>query len=296
MQTLWRYPVSIFIGLGPALLVFFAYLFPDGRFVPRWTRWPAIICGSLLPLGFVASSISPTMPVKYFYLVLVPLLLGNSPFAVYAQFYRYSRVSNTVQRQQTKWVLLGLLASALGMLALIFPLLIYPAVLEPGRAHVLYILFSAPVTILSLGVIPLSISLSILRYRLWDIDIIIRRTLVYSLLTALLALVYFSSIVLLQNLFAAFSGQRSELTIVASTLAIAALFTPLRRRVQDGIDRRFYRRKYDAAKTLATFSATVRDETNLDNLTGELLAVVQETMQPEHVSLWLRKEEVKRKA
>jgi hypothetical protein len=138
--------------------------------------------------------------------------------------------------------------------------------------------------------VPLSIAFSILRYRLWDIDLLINRTLVYTTLTAILALIYFGCVVLLQHLVNGVTGQvgQSPLVIVASTLAIAALFQPLRRRIQRIIDRRFYRRKYDAARILADFSITLRSEVDLPELREQLIEVVQETMQPTHVSLWLR--------
>jgi hypothetical protein len=135
---------------------------------------------------------------------------------------------------------------------------------------------------------PISIGIAIVRYRLYEIDALINRSLVYALLTAISAAVYFGAVVLLQRVFVALTGERSTLAIVASTLLIAALFNPLRRRIQSFIDRRFYRRKYDAAKTLETFSAKLRDETDLDALSGDLVGVVRETMQPVHVSLWLR--------
>jgi hypothetical protein len=135
--------------------------------------------------------------------------------------------------------------------------------------------------------VPLSIGSAVLRYRLYDIDIIINRTLVYSALTAALALVYTGAVVLFERLFQALFGQGHELAIIASTLCIAALFTPLRRRIQADVDRRFYRHKYNAEQVLAAFAATARDEVDLDRLSDALVAVVEETVQPTHASLWL---------
>jgi hypothetical protein len=144
------------------------------------------------------------------------------------------------------------------------------------------------VVLLSFGGVPVAVGIAVLRYRLYDIDLLINRALVYGSLTAMLVLVYFGVVVSLQAALRSLTGQESTLAVVASTLAIAALFSPLRRRVQAFVDRRFYRRKYDAAKTLAAFSARLRDETNLDALSEDLVGVVRGTMQPEHVSLWLR--------
>jgi len=140
---------------------------------------------------------------------------------------------------------------------------------------------------LAVLLIPASIGIAVLRHHLFDVDLVINRTLVYGALTVSLGLVYFGSIVVLQGLFRALTGGESQLAVVASTLAIAALFNPLRQRIQGFIDRSFYRRKYDAAKTLAAFSAKLRDETDLERLSDELVSVVQETMQPKHASLWL---------
>jgi hypothetical protein len=138
--------------------------------------------------------------------------------------------------------------------------------------------------------IPIAIGIAILRYRLYDIDILINRTLVYGALTVTLVALYFVGIVVLQRVFVLLTGQQSTLAVVASTLLIAALFSPLRRRIQSFIDRSFYRRKYDAAKTLEGFSMKLRHETDLNALSDDLVGVIRETMQPAHVSLWLRPE------
>ena len=139
-----------------------------------------------------------------------------------------------------------------------------------------------------MAAMPAAIGVAVLKHRLYDVDLLINRTLVYGTLTVSLGLAYFGSVVLLQGLFRALTGDDSQLVIVASTLAIAALFDPLRRRIQDWVDRRFYRNKYDARKTLEEFGAKLRDETGLEPLSAGLVAVVRETVQPAHVSLWLR--------
>jgi hypothetical protein len=204
------------------------------------------------------------------------------------QAYRYRRVSNAVERQQIKWVAAGLAGVTVGILINAALLATVGALSGPAR------LWSnlARVTLVNLSLLawPISLAFSILRYRLWDIDVLIRRTLIYSSLTGTLGLAYFASVVALQSAFRLITGEaQSTLVVVLSTLAIAALFGPARRRAQAAIDRRFYRRKYDAAHTLAGFAASARDETDLDRLSTQLVDVVDQAMQPAQVSLWLRR-------
>jgi hypothetical protein len=203
--------------------------------------------------------------------------------------YRYLHDSSAVERQQTKWIILAIVMIVLSIMAWV---LVFGGALAipAGRPRLLANLGGTIfIDFFALLLLPVAITIAILRYNLWGIDVIIRKTLVYAALTALLALVYFGSVVLLQRLFGSLTGvAQSPLAVVVSTLAIAALFTPLRRRIQDTIDRRFFRKKYNAQQVLAAFSVTARDETDLDSLTAELARVVQETLQPERVSVWLK--------
>jgi hypothetical protein len=189
------------------------------------------------------------------------------------------RRSGSVEGLQLKWVVYGV--ALVGMTAL---------VVETGIANLAPAWYLPGTVVLSIVIlaVPVTMGVAMLRYRLYDIDVVINRTLVYGTLTAVLALVYLGGVIGLQYAFRALTGQETQLAVVASTLLIAALFGPLRRRVQSVIDRRFYRQKYDAERVLAGFSARLRDETDLDTLSGELLGAVGETVRPAHASLWLR--------
>jgi hypothetical protein len=276
--------VGVVTTLAYSMMPLFFYLFPDGRFVPRWAWIPAGFWAVTTVFWNFApgSTLNPTNWPLWLYFLYVMLIWGSAAFA---QMYRYRRISSPVQRQQTKWLVFSFGLTV--FLLFIFPAIILATFLPSAATESFYSIL-LPFQVLELSIIPIALAISILRYRLWDIDLLIRRTLQYSLLSSLLALTYFGLIVVLQSLFATFGGQRSELVTVASTLTIAALFFPLRNRVQVFIDRRFYRRKYDAAKTLAAFAAACRDETDLEKLTARLVEVVEETMQPESVGLWLQ--------
>jgi hypothetical protein len=294
--------VNLILYLGLLGSIALLYLFPDGRFVPRWTRILAVVWAAL---AFVAV-FAPDWPISISALpagIRMIVLLAWSGSGIFAQVYRYNYVSNPVQKQQTKWGVFGLVLAVMGPIGFFFPLIAIPSFQQPEIPNFLYnsvgqnlfdtiLLFQLVRFIfftLAIILFPLSFAVAILRYRLWDIDIIIRRTLVYGALTVALAVVYAISVVLLQALFQAVSGERrSTFVTVISTLAIAALFVPFRQRVQKMIDRRFFRSKYDAAKALTAFSHAARDEVDIDHLTAGLLDVVQETVQPSFVSLWLK--------
>jgi hypothetical protein len=277
LPRFWEVSAAVIIAVGEAAILLFFYVFPDGHFVPRWSRWLALV--SILVLGF-----STLFPYSFLSLWRYPLtnaLLSAGAFAIIVsvQIYRYVRVSDDAQRQQTKWVVFGMAAAGAGYCTFLLTNLL--------RGGALSSLIGYTIGLLLFVVLLITIVVATLRYRLYEIDIIINRTLVYGPLTATLVALYFVGVVLLQLLFVALTGERSTLAVVASTLLISALFTPLRHRIQSFIDRRFYRSKYDARKTLEAFSAKLRDQTDLEALNGELVGVVRETMQPAHVSVWL---------
>jgi hypothetical protein len=207
---------------------------------------------------------------------------------VFAQVYRYRHISTPMERQQTKWVVFGAVIALLGLLLLGSLLTTVLRLFIPLQSLGLLpsVLLVTSIYLLLL-LIPLSLALAILRSRLWDVDVLINRTLVYGTLTLILTVVYIGLVIGLQALLHGIISQDNGVAIVVSTLAIATLFQPLRKRIQKVIDRRFYRRKYDAAKIIVAFSATLRNEVDLAQLSEQLVAVVEETMQPAHISLWL---------
>jgi hypothetical protein len=244
----WQIPSQFVDYLNYVLFFLVFSLFPNGHFVPRWTRWLVVGMAVKMLLVFF-----PDWAERYYSLDLDQLItIGFFLGLIVAQIYRYWRSSNQVQRQQTKWVFFGVAVVLLAEIALSLPYLIIPSLTQQGS---LYDLFAATLGFFIPILIPLAFGVAILRYRLWDIDILINRTLVYGTLTASLGLV-----IGLQFLFRGLMSLNSDIAIVASTLAIAALFQPLRRRIQAIIDRRFYRRKYDAANTCLALVAPAHQD------------------------------------
>jgi hypothetical protein len=271
---------SLVFAVGTLLFVPIPFLFPNGHYAPRWTRWLA------WPLAVALGAVTLWAPQSAAYQVLYGAWLLLSPYAL---IYRYFRAATASERQQIKWVVVGLLGSFVVAANWIFVTPLFPP-WAPSPARLAFVLIGGLLYVVGYLTLAGSIGLAILRYRLWDIDVLIRRTLIYSTLTALLALAYFGSVLVLQSIFRALTGQgQNSLVVVLSTLAIAALFGPLRARVQRAIDRRFYRQKYDAARTLAGFAAAARDEVDLDRLSAQVVAVVETSLQPSQVSLWLRR-------
>jgi hypothetical protein len=286
-------------------------LFPDGRLPSKRWRPLAWLSGVAIVLVSAGSALSPGpmdgLPgipnpfglEKYPWVadatlsltLLLPLCILASAVSLVLRFLR----SRGEEREQIKWLAFAALILGLGFSSYVIPGNILPD--EAGGVDPLWENLLEDAVTLSFAGVPVAVGIAILRYRLYEIDLLINRTLVYGSLTATLALVYFGGVAATQAIFRALTGQEEQpqLAIVVSTLMIAALFNPLRRRIQGFIDRRFYRRKYDAAKTLEAFSAKLRDETDLDALSDDMVGVVRETMQPAHVSLWLRPDTASKK-
>jgi hypothetical protein len=291
---------------GGLIGTYLILLFPDGRLPSRRWRPLAWLSGVVIVLMSVGDIFTPGKALEDLRGVRNPFGLEQYPWvgdasqniilllplcilaSVVSLILRYRR-SRGEERAQIKW--LAFAASILGLGFSFFVILSFFTVEDPtaGTDPLWENLIEDAVT-LSFAGVPIAVGVAILRYRLYDIDILINRALVYGPLTAMLGLAYVGGVVGLQATLRALTGQESTLAIVATTLVIAAVFGPLRRRVQAFVDRRFYRRKYDAAKTLAAFNARLRDETDLDALSDDLVGVARGTMQPEHVSLWLRPE------
>jgi hypothetical protein len=287
----------IFLVVVPT--TFLLLLFPDGRLPsPRWR--PVALLAGLGIIGFVLSYALAAGPLEDLPQITNPygvdspvvtvvgvaaaLVIGGSMVASAVSVIVRARHAGRVERQQIKWLAYG-------------GAVVVGTIFVAGVIAIRYDTVGIALISLALLGLPVFTGIAIVRYRLYDIDVVINRTLVYGSLTAALALTYFGGVATTQAIFRTLTGQEQQpqLAIVVSTLVIAALFNPLRRRIQSFIDRRFYRSKYDAAKTLEAFSAKLRDETDLDALNAELVGVVRETMQPAHVSLWLRPDTASKK-
>lgn len=272
---------DLILSIGFTGIIALFLLFPNGRFVPSWIGWVSALAAVLIVVNTIVSPSDYGRETLELVLLLFLILLSSL-----SQIYRYFRVSTVEAKQQTKWVVLGLLGSLMLMVIWTLMGIFYPPD-QPGASRLVPLFASIILITIFALILPLSFALSILRYRLWDIDLIFNRGLIYGSMTILLALIYFGTISLLQALFTALTGQQSPITLVVSTLIIAALFQPLYRRVQELINRRFYRGKYDAEKILTNFAETARDEVDLDKLTAAVAAAAEETLHPTTISVWL---------
>src|SRR5829696_5421593 len=304
-QATWIPPIGL---LGIYLIL----LFPDGKLPSRRWRPLAWLSGVVMVLASLGITFAPgpleghpgvrnpiglealghpwVATAVFIVLLLLPLCMLASALSLVLRYRR----SGGEERVQIKWIAFA--ASVVGLLYLIAMVSSLTYSGPWGAAGTpLWLGLLQQAALASFSAVPIAVGFAVLKYRLYEIDLLINRTLVYGSLTATLVALYFVGIVVLQRVFVLLTGQQSTLAVVASTLAIAALFVPLRRRVRGFVDRRFYRRKYDARKTLEAFSAKLREETDLKALNNDLVSVVRETMQPAHVSLWLRPDPAQRR-
>lgn len=282
----WQVGTTFTGFLGSAAIIPFLCLLPDGRFVPRWTRWLAGIWMLVCVVGYYTPP-APILNAASTNGFGMPMI-GSVFFVavVIAQVKRYRRYASPLQRQQIKWVVGGLGAA----MTCIFLSILGPAAARIDTTSLLVNVLGGTFMSLALLMIPASIVMAIVKTHLWDIDRIINRALVYLGLSTCLIGVYIGAVLLLQRLFNPLTGQ-SDLAIALSTLVVAALFNPVRHRIHAMVDRRFYRQKYDAERALTRFGIAARDEVDLERLAGALTSIIAETVQPEHLSVWLREVE-----
>jgi hypothetical protein len=277
----WRVPATVLNALGNTVVFALFALFPSGRFAPTWMRW-VLVAWAVCGMALIALSAWPSAFSLYSL-----AWVGMAVLLISTQVHRYRQISTLRERQQTKWVVLGAMGAGTLAIGVTVPALVVSDFRQAGAAYQLFIGSGYLVAVVLLATM---IGMAVLRSRLFDIDVIIRRTVVYSLLTGTLAVVYFGCVLGAQAVVQAVGGKQPlpPVVIVASTLLIAALFQPLRHRIKREIDRRFYRSRYEARQTLASFGQVVRSEVDLAHLEAQLLGVVEDTLQPTQVSLWLR--------
>ena len=270
-------PIRFVWVLAMFLWLILLFVFPDGRFVPRWTR---LLGAAAIPAALVVDVTHEQSTTSLGLTVLIWSVFWG--IGLYAQAYRYRHVSGPVQRQQTKWVALAVGVNILFLLLGIFIPILFLGPANPWSPWALAVLLPLYLLILA------SIAIEILRHHLYDIDRLVSRTLTYGLLSVTLGILYAGAVVVLGQVLNPQGGD-SALAVAASTLLVAALFRPLRRRIQDMVDRRFNRRRYEAANTIEAFATRLREQLDLDTLSAELLGVVDQTMQPTKASVWLRR-------
>ena len=291
LQTVKEY--LAWIGWPGLFLVL--YFFPSGHVTPRWARGFAALLGGFILYGLIATAAGfEIFNVWVAFGIIIPILLVGG----YAQLYRY-RHAGPVERQQVKWVVLALLIYILFFISLAL-LINVLRIGDPGTSNLSTALL-ASMGLLAIGNLvyiglPVSITLAMLRYRLWDVDLIIRRTLQYALLSGVLAMLYFGGVVVIQGVLGRFTGgSHSSLVTVMTTLMVAAIFNPLRIRIQVFIDRRFFRSKYNAEQSIEMFARLARDEVDMDRLIAAVFQVLMETVRPEKISAWMKPPEPARK-
>ncbi len=295
--------LAILIAVGEVCQVMFFFVFPDGRFVPRWSwvigivllLWRPLTWGILgvgyLPNYYASGRTGENYGALRQDLLQILIMLVFFAIGIASQIYRYRRISSQTQRQQTKWLLFGILIAFSLAVPYALAVNVFGLLSRPGDAPLFVRTLGRTLRQIGFCLIPISLLFSMLRYQLWEVDRLINRALVYSVLIAVSAGLYFGSVFALQQLFRTVIGVRSELlVIVISTIGIAALFEPLRQFLRMAINRRFFRASYDAQQTTSALTSALQNEVDLDRVKMQLAGAVETTLQPEHMSLWVRED------